>query len=365
MLYSKFFENRATRKYISVFGQMFRKISVSRKNSSNNTLHREIVPIAYANKDKYVERLMEDGELNKEIAMKLPRMSFEMTSVAYDAIRKKNTMNRVQFQQSDNTKVWTYEPTPYDINFSLSIYAKSQTEMYQILEQIVPAFTPSRTEAVRIVDDQIDAVDCSFSLVSIAPSDTYEGQFEERRMIIYELDFTCRGFYFGPMRSSARVRAVLANMLIDPGGVNDGTILAYGTNPDDVVTDPDFDGTEIPGLDPLALDSATSSNTISITQGSAFSDQLTLVDENDDPVDLTGKTVGGWVRDSFESTNFTRFAMAVNGDPTNGTIDISLNASQTASLALGRHIYEIETDDGSYFQRVEAGYADVNNPDPA
>jgi hypothetical protein len=52
------------------------------------------VPLAYAPKEKFLARLEQQANLqeDREFAITLPRLGFEMTGLAYDASRKINKM---------------------------------------------------------------------------------------------------------------------------------------------------------------------------------------------------------------------------------------------------------------------------------
>ena len=72
----------------------------------------------------------------------------------------------------------------------MSIYAKSQDDALQVVEQILPYFTPHYTLTVNPLDDFDDVKeDTPISLVGVTFSDDYEALVEARRTIIYTLDF--------------------------------------------------------------------------------------------------------------------------------------------------------------------------------
>ena len=83
--------NRAIRKIIVAFGNLFDSIPLVRYNSDNSEAERMIVPIVYAAKELYVKRLEEDLDLDKKVQTTLPRLSYEMTGLRYDPDRKQNT----------------------------------------------------------------------------------------------------------------------------------------------------------------------------------------------------------------------------------------------------------------------------------
>ena len=116
------------------------------------------VPLSYAPKQKYLERIRENPDLREDtqVAIKLPRMSFEITSIAYDAQRQLAKVGNFTTLAStgDTTKRQKFfNPVPYSINFQLNAYAKSQDDALQIVEQILPFFNPQYTLTMKPFDD--------------------------------------------------------------------------------------------------------------------------------------------------------------------------------------------------------------------
>ena len=81
------FYHSKTKKAVALFGRLFNNIYVIRKNSSGRVISQVKVPLSYAPKNKFLERVRENPNLTEDtkVAIKLPRMSFEITSIAYDA----------------------------------------------------------------------------------------------------------------------------------------------------------------------------------------------------------------------------------------------------------------------------------------
>ena len=116
--------NRIIRKLVVGFGNLFNDITLVRYNPDQSEAERFIVPIAYAAKELYVQRLEGDANLDKKVQMTLPRMSFEMTGMSYDSSRKQITNTR-NFAQSGQNTISQYAPVPYDFDFSLYLYVRN------------------------------------------------------------------------------------------------------------------------------------------------------------------------------------------------------------------------------------------------
>ena len=136
---------------------------------------------------------MNNGEeAERRVAIKLPRMSFEITSIAYDETRQLNKMNNISksVSGSSTTRQKIFSHTPYNINFDLNIYAKSQDDALQIVEQVFPFFTPQYTVTVKPFSNITDLTeDVPITLTGTAFADDFEGAIEQRRTIIYTLSF--------------------------------------------------------------------------------------------------------------------------------------------------------------------------------
>ena len=135
---------------------------------------------------------MQNGEdAERQVALKLPRMGFEIVSMAYDGIRQLPKMNNcITFPANyDGSGQKLYSPVPYTISFQLSVYAKTQDDALQIVEQILPFFTPHYTVSIKPLEGQDVIEDSPVTMTGIVFSDDFEAPLESRRTIIYTLDF--------------------------------------------------------------------------------------------------------------------------------------------------------------------------------
>jgi len=98
--------------------------------------------------------------------------------------------------------------TSYDIGMSLYIMVKNQDDGLQIVEQILPYFQPEYNVTITPVDGFAYKQDVSVILGGVQIEDQYEGEFTERRVLIYQLDFTMKMKFFGPTADQAIIREV-------------------------------------------------------------------------------------------------------------------------------------------------------------
>ena len=194
MLGRPYFYNESLKKIVSVFGTIFNDIEVA-NISGGKMVGVKRVPLAYAPKEKYLARIK--TELERDVALKLPRMSFEMTDISYDDVTKLNRMNRCIQTDAEGNKVKVWQSSPYLLTFSLNIMSRGQDEALQILEQILPHFNPNYTLSVKGLEGPESKTDIPIALEGVAFEDSYEGDFESsRRLIIYTLTFTLRTKFF-------------------------------------------------------------------------------------------------------------------------------------------------------------------------
>ena len=210
-MYGNHFYNETTRRYVAVFGTMFNDIEISRKTGSATT-QRMKVPINYAPMQKILARIDQNLQ-NNAPAITLPRMSFEMTGMTYNPDRKLTSVTKmVRASASDGTMTTMFSPAPYDIEFQLNIMTKYNEDGTKIVEQILPFFKPDCTVSVKLIDELNTYFDIPIILNSVSQEDTYEGDFESRRALIWTLNFTMKGYFFGPVSTKKQITFVDADI---------------------------------------------------------------------------------------------------------------------------------------------------------
>ena len=219
MLGSTFY-HQTIRKYVAVFGTLFNDINIERKNSSGVVVERLKVPLAYGPKQKWLLAIQETTADRKVIATRTPRMGFAMTGISYDSARKLNTIGRnVAANTSSTTSNMTtmYNPVPYNFDFQLFILVKNAEDGTQILEQVLPYFTPEFTVTVNTIPDMNIKADVPITLNSADVADEYEGDLTARRTITWTLSFTLKGFIYPNVTSGQIIKSIEVNFRI-PGG---------------------------------------------------------------------------------------------------------------------------------------------------
>ena len=146
MLSNRYFYFQLTRKYVILFGNMFNNVTIKRINKETGAeVERIKIPIIYAPKEKYIARLRSDPDLQREIQVALPRMSFDLHGITYDPTRKQNSLLKKATNLSSTQVSSQYVGVPYDLSFDLNIYTRNIDDGTHIVEQIMPYFNPDYT----------------------------------------------------------------------------------------------------------------------------------------------------------------------------------------------------------------------------
>ena len=217
MLGSTFY-HQTIRKYVAAFGTLFNDINIERKNSSGTVIERVKVPLAYGPRQKWILALSETTDQRRVLGARLPRIGFALTGVNYDSVRKLNTVirNVAANTASTGSVLSQYNPVPYNFDFELFILVNNAEDGTQILEQILPYFTPEFTVTINTIPDMGIKADVPIVLNSASQSDEYEGELATRRTIIWTLSFLLKGFVYPDVKSGTLIKSIEVNFRI-PG----------------------------------------------------------------------------------------------------------------------------------------------------
>lgn len=234
-MFGRTFYHDTLRRYVILFGTLFNDVWINREDSSGNVIDVLKIPLTYGPRDKHLARIQGLAEgydpQEQEFAMVVPRMGFEITGINYAPERKLPTVNRfvVEDIATDDTKrKYQYNPVPYDINFSLSVFVKNSVDGTRIIEQILPYFTPEWTTTVQLIADPDITLDIPLVINSTSMDEVYEGSYEDRRTIIWNIDFTMKCVFFGPVYTQEIIN--LANTQIFDATLTDDITLAPAAN---------------------------------------------------------------------------------------------------------------------------------------
>ena len=223
-MFGTYFYNESMRRMTIGFGQIFNNIQIKRKNDAGKIIQTIRVPLAYGPKEKFLVRLDQQSSLNnREFAITLPRMGFEIAGISYDPTRKLTRIQKFkQVKSGKEGKVldFNYTPVPYNISYNLFSFTASAEAGLQIIEQILPFFQPDYTVTINAIPDLSIKRDIPIILNSVNYEDTYSGDFTTRRAVIYTLNFTAKTYLFGPSTSQKVIKTVQSDQYSDTDTVN-------------------------------------------------------------------------------------------------------------------------------------------------
>ena len=255
----------SSRKYIALFGSLFNDIIIDRVDNSDNTLQTLKVPLSYGPKDRYLARIKENPDLQRQINQILPRMSFEIKSIEYDPTRKLNSVGKNRKSAADQASPISYQfnPVPFNFNIDLSILVRNPDDGLRIIEQILPFFKPEWTTQINLIPEMNIHMDIPIVLKNVQYQDTFVSDFNDRQAIIWDLSFVLKGYFYGPVSSAGIIKEVDVNFYVPTTntaaeGVSVTSIAEYVQ-----VT---------PGLDGNGAPTSNASISIPVSQISANSD---------------------------------------------------------------------------------------------
>lgn len=195
--------NRSLKKLVVAFGSIFNEIYLSRFDSSNTLLEKIRVPLTYGPKEKFVRRLTEASSISSgtKLGITLPIIGFQITNIVYDPSRKLNKMNKV-ISTTDNSIKTMWSEVPYNVDFGVFVFARTIDDNFQIIEQILPTFTPDFTVTINF-NELNTKVDVPFQLNGVQTTEDFEGTYATRRSVTSSLTFTAKTYMFGKIKETS------------------------------------------------------------------------------------------------------------------------------------------------------------------
>jgi hypothetical protein len=159
-------------------------------------------------------------------------MSFDLTSINYDPSRKQITNAKVSAASANpGVKTSIYNPVPYNFDFSLFIYVRNIEDGTQIIEHILPFFTPEYTIKLNLVPTLGIVKEIPVTLNSVDYNIEYEGlQDSDVRVVIWTLNFTAKGFIYGAISEQKVIKNAFTN-IIDINTYEKNGSVTFNTDP--------------------------------------------------------------------------------------------------------------------------------------
>lgn len=225
------------RKTVVAFGTLFNNIEIHKDDQVMK------VPLAYGPKQKFLARLDATPDpTNKRVQITLPRISFEINGITYDATRKVSPTQKIKVAKDNDENKNVFMPVPYNLSFELAVISKTQEDGLEIIEQILPYFQPHYNLSVKMLEDITTEIrDIPVVLNSVEYEDDYEGDFSTRRAIIYTLQFTCKTYLYGPVTDAKTIKKAIVDYYADTEVNTAPRAVRYTVTPDPIDADADDD----------------------------------------------------------------------------------------------------------------------------
>lgn len=231
----QYYYYRSIRRTIIQFLDIFRNVQIERLDSSGTVTGYKKIPLIFGTKEKIWFWLHQ--KKNEEM---LPSISVILSSLDYAPERQVNKIRSIvkSVSISDGELQRFLNPVPYNFTFTMSIWSLHMVDVDQILEQILPFFTP--TIFIRVNIPELDAsLDLKVVFLSCIPDVTNEFTDEEIRVVKWNLDFVVQGYLFQPVKTTAIIKKVIQKIYMDKqswGHRFTESAFTSGAGPDDYET---------------------------------------------------------------------------------------------------------------------------------
>lgn len=176
-----------------------------------------VVPVQFSSSDKMfaintstsaMKTFPPENSLSPvEMAITVPRIAVNLVGLVYDNDRKVNKLNRMQVNQGEGS---LYMGVPYNLEFEVTSITKSLDDTFQIMEQIIPFFTPAMSLDVNTYLDMIESIPVSMTSLSFDfPQDVAEA---DERLYQVSYFFTMRAHYYMQKRDRSVIEHITANL---------------------------------------------------------------------------------------------------------------------------------------------------------
>lgn len=216
-MFGLMFYHQLTRSYVASFGTLFNDIFVQRFDTNGVRVQTLKVPIAYGPKEKWMRRRTEMTDLEAQtIGSQFPRISFELTGFTRDTARQVCQINKMVNLHADEDSLWSnFQAVPWNLAFTVYVMATNADDAVQIVEQIMPYFTPEWNMTTTPITEMGYKDDTSVIIQGdIGMEDDYTGDIIDTRIMTFTLNFTMRCRFYGPVIRQGIIKRAQIDLLI-------------------------------------------------------------------------------------------------------------------------------------------------------
>lgn len=217
-MYDQYFYHSILENSIRIFGKLFSSIKYKKGEELFS------VPIVYSAKDKIISKIDQyiANDLQFDINITLPRMGFLMGDPQIDKTKQLNRLHKIYPLDSKDSRKHSFNSVPYIVPFYLSILTKTSKEMFQIVEQILPFFSPELSITIKDIPELELKTDYIYKIDSITQDqNTWDGNFEDRRLIVWTIAFSCELNLYYPIVDSKIIKKIILEGFEDKEQLSD------------------------------------------------------------------------------------------------------------------------------------------------
>lgn len=216
------YHQHITRKLITAFLAQFNDITVEKyawDETTQDYIPRSIyqIPIHFASGDK-MWLINQSTSARKtfppenalapvEMHMTVPRIGVSLSGLVYDTDRHNNKNNRVTVNGGANS---IYMPVPYNVELEMTSITKSIDDSFQIMEQILPYFSPAISLDINTYLDIVESIPVTLNSMTLDfPTDVAE---TDDRLFQVSYFFTMRANYYMQKKDRKVIEHAIANL---------------------------------------------------------------------------------------------------------------------------------------------------------
>lgn len=240
-MYPDYFCHQTIKLYTGVFGSLFSNLKIHHMKKDGS--YKEIkVPIYNQHSQTYFNLAKDRDREGNRFKSILPALVFKFNGeMQYDGERQTNRnlkLSNPNANIAEGTALYQYNKTPYDFGFELKIIAKNITDVYQIIEQIMPFFQPTLSVKITNNTDIQDITDINIVLNSSEGSDSYDdGDFSEARILEHTLTFTIKGYLYKPTQEAKIIKNIQINYGVECENPFDSLVISSRNLNNDTIYD--------------------------------------------------------------------------------------------------------------------------------
>lgn len=206
--------------YTIAIGSLFNNLKVQRVNKKKDPIEiKEIeVPLNYYNKMHWYYKTYKNFPDKTNINKILPRMAFSLDSFNIDTERQTNKFENIRFEGdvSKDVRDWCQTAVPYKFSFTISLYTKYQTELNQLIEQILPFF-PAKSRDLHIKEVPILNIyrSVKVELVGLSPQINVDYVDNGDRILQFDINLDLDGYLYQPIKEQKIIKHIDFNLYMN------------------------------------------------------------------------------------------------------------------------------------------------------